>query len=351
LSRNDWTNDLIESLQKGLITRQMLDARQRQKLMQQLTDEQRSALPMLNSATAGALASELRSKFAECDATHGDRERGQRVFQRVCATCHQLQGIGHSVGPSLANLSNRSADALLTAILDPNRAVEAAYLSYAMATTQGLRHSGIIANESSAAVTLLAPDAVRQTVLRNEIEEFVATGKSLMPEGLGSDLTPQEMSDLLAFLGTTTEQPKFFPGNEPQLAPTRNDGSIRLFAVHAQIYGPTLVFEAKNNNLGYWQSVEDRAVWRVHPHQAGRFDVRLDYACADDTAGNSYALIAGDQVLTGITQGTGSWDQFRGQSLGVVELPEGESTIMFRAAGPIAGFLFDLRTVYLYPAD
>ena len=37
----------------------------------------------------------------------GDRDRGPAVFKKVCAVCHQLQGVGHAIGPNLVAMCNR----------------------------------------------------------------------------------------------------------------------------------------------------------------------------------------------------------------------------------------------------
>ena len=38
------------------------------------------------------------------------------------------------------------------------------------------------------------------TILRGDIDEFVSSNKSLMPEGLEKDLSHQAMADLIAYL-------------------------------------------------------------------------------------------------------------------------------------------------------
>jgi len=60
----------------------------------------------------------------------GDAGRGQKAFAKTCSVCHKLGGVGNDVGPDLASLNDKSTDYLLVAILDPNRAVEARYVSY-----------------------------------------------------------------------------------------------------------------------------------------------------------------------------------------------------------------------------
>ena len=43
-------------------------------------------------------------------------------------------------------------------------------------------------------------EGAEDTVLRANIEAITASGKSLMPEGLEARITPQEMTDLIAFI-------------------------------------------------------------------------------------------------------------------------------------------------------
>src|SRR5262249_24893911 len=38
---------------------------------------------------------------------NGNAANGQAVFERVCAKCHKLGGLGHEVGPDLATIRNR----------------------------------------------------------------------------------------------------------------------------------------------------------------------------------------------------------------------------------------------------
>ena len=73
----------------------------------------------------------------------GDRDKGRDVFAKVCAVCHRLDGVGKVVGPNLAGLNNRAPATYLTAILDPNRAVEAKWMMFVAKTKDGLTSSRI----------------------------------------------------------------------------------------------------------------------------------------------------------------------------------------------------------------
>jgi hypothetical protein len=240
---------------------------------------------------------------------------------------------------------------MLTHVLDPNRAVEAKYLSYTLITKDGRAVTGMLSGETSTSVTLLAQENKQQVVLRSEIDEMASSGKSLMPEGVEKEISPAAMGDLLAFLATLGPPRKQFAGNQPEAVVPFNDGSLRLFATQCEIYGNTLVFEEKYRNLGFWQSENDRAVWTMNVTQPGRYVVTLDYACEDSAAGNSFLIEQGSQRLSGQVSGTGSWDNYRRMKVGELDLPTGMQRLSFRSLGPVRGALIDLRDVKLAPAE
>ena len=134
--------------------------------------------------------------------TQGDPAAGAAVFKKLCASCHRLGKDGVEVGPDLATLNDKSPESLLTAILDPNRAVESKYAAFTVATADGRVLNGLIASESATAVTLRRQEGKDDVLLRSEIEEMAASGQSLMPEGLEKDLTPRDLADLIAYIGS-----------------------------------------------------------------------------------------------------------------------------------------------------
>lgn len=54
--------------------------------------------------------------------------------------------------------------------------------------------------ESATSITLLGPDSAAATLLRAEIKDLRSSNASLMPEGLESTLTPQDMANLIALI-------------------------------------------------------------------------------------------------------------------------------------------------------
>ena len=45
-------------------------------------------------------------------------------------------------------------------------------------------------------------------MLRSNIESLTSSGKSLMPEGLEKELTPQQLADVIAFVRTIVPEKK-----------------------------------------------------------------------------------------------------------------------------------------------
>ena len=129
-------------------------------------------------------------------------DRGAKVFERECASCHRVGGEGATVGPNLETIRHHTPQQVLANILDPNREVTPAYLEYSVSLQDGRVANGLIATETPTSLTLKRPNDVQETILREAIAELNSTGVSLMPEGLEKKITPDEMRDLLRWLLT-----------------------------------------------------------------------------------------------------------------------------------------------------
>ena len=168
-----------------------------------------------------------------------------------------------------------------------------------------------------------------------------------MPEGLERDLSPGDLADLIAYLNTP-QVPKSLPGNRPEVVRASPDGAIRLKASNASAYGDTLIFEPETANLGYWQSANDRARWTLTVDRPGTYTLSLEWACAEDSAGNLYQIRVGDSVVRRVVGSTGAdWATYRSIFVEEVRLKAGENRLDVRPAGPIRGALFDLRGLTL----
>ncbi|MCE9531347.1 MAG: c-type cytochrome [Planctomycetes bacterium] len=130
-----------------------------------------------------------------------DLIRGKMLFAKNCAVCHRLENVGQEVGANLmAALRTKTKEALLIDILDPSREVDTRYVTYRATTLNGQTFTGILAVETPSSITLRRAEKAEDTILRNQIDEIVATTKSLMPEEFEKQLMKQDVADLIAYL-------------------------------------------------------------------------------------------------------------------------------------------------------
>ncbi len=104
------------------------------------------------------------------------------------------------MGPDLSGVGSRPKETVLVDLFDPSRQVAGEYVGFTLLTTEGQVFSGLLVAETATSVTLRRAEGAQDAVLRSQIEELRATGKSLMPEGLEDSLTEADVADLLAFL-------------------------------------------------------------------------------------------------------------------------------------------------------
>ncbi|WP_406699828.1 PVC-type heme-binding CxxCH protein [Singulisphaera sp. Ch08] len=348
LSRDVWTKTLLFSLEDTCLPPAEIGPTHRRRLLSHRDAAIKARAEAVFSRETST-RQEVIAAYQTATTLPGNVASGAVLFKKVCATCHRVGQEGAEVGPDLAALTDKSPGALLVAILDPNRALEAKYANFTVQTTDGRVLTGLIASETATAVTLRRQEGKEDVLLRAEIDEIAASGQSLMPEGLEKDLKPQEVADLLAFLGTTGPPPKQVEGNRPERVTSGPDGTVALRAETAELYGDTLTFEAKHKNLGYWGRPSDRAAWQFVTERPGRYRVWIDWACDDGSAGNSLLLELGTQRIEHPVTGTGDWDTYRLADIGEVTLAPGIHRLELHSAGPVKGALFDLRSVELRP--
>ena len=358
MQRSGWSQCLLNEIQSGHIDPQEFSSRQKNEFLRhpdqsvaQLAAKTFQPVPVSNM---GKLVNDYLKKM-NAHKTSANIARGKKLFEKHCSQCHLLDSVGKSIGPDLRALKDRSEKTILQAIIRPNLAVEDKYRSYIVALDDGRELVGMIQSESSNQIKLATADGRLMELFRKNVERMKSTGKSLMPEGLAQEISPAQMLDLVSFVIESIDQAgplqkiKSFPGNKPAIVTADAAQKILMLATTCEIFGPSLVFENKYKNLGFWGSPDDLARWNVNVPQAGKYDVWIDYACPDNTAGNVFEFSMAGQKLTDKTQGTGSWDNYKRIKLGTLAFEEGNAIATIRSIAPQNNFLMDLKGIELVP--
>lgn len=136
----------------------------------------------------------------------GDAAAGERIFFHQegprCYVCHRVGGRGGNIGPDLTTIGSAlTTEKLVDSILTPSREIAPQFTNWLIATRDGKVHSGVIVEEGPHSTVTLADNQGKLTVIpRTQIDERRPQPGSIMPDNLTTLLTPQDWTDLLAFL-------------------------------------------------------------------------------------------------------------------------------------------------------
>jgi len=191
---------LLQAIDKGAIPANQIPFPRRANLLRSGDTQVKELARKIFGNIAASPRKDVIAKYQRALSIKGDAERGRKIFETACATCHRAGDIGKDVGPNLATIRQWNPEQALINILDPNREVAPNFLGYTIETKEGRTLDGIIASENAASVTLKRADGITDTTLRRDIAHISGSGLSLMPEGLESAITVEQMADLLSFL-------------------------------------------------------------------------------------------------------------------------------------------------------
>jgi putative heme-binding domain-containing protein len=143
---------------------------------------------------------------AELERLKGNPDAGQELFlstKLACFGCHRAVGRGGTVGPDLSRIGTiRSRAELLESIIYPGATVTPEYRTVVVATHDGRVATGLVVRDGPEAITLRTTDLSEIRIPREGVEAINPSTGSLMPDGLETIMTRQELRDLLEFLIT-----------------------------------------------------------------------------------------------------------------------------------------------------
>lgn len=200
LSRPEWVDQFLDSIEAGQVARSDIDPSRVQLLKQHPQKEIAQRVEKIFTGTRLSTRTEVVQRYQPALKKVGDVTRGKLVFKKNCSACHRLESVGNAIGADLEGVRQRGLAAVMLNILDPNREVKPRYLTYIVETTEGRILTGMIASETANSLTIRRVDGTTVSVLRVEIEDLRSTGLSFMPEGLEKMIDAEAMADLLSYL-------------------------------------------------------------------------------------------------------------------------------------------------------
>lgn len=133
----------------------------------------------------------------------GNPEKGKMIFQSTCLVCHKVGNEGQDIAPALDGSANRDDEALLTAILNPDAAVEGGYELFRVIKKDNSTLEGYLYQRADNGITIAVMGGNKIFIPETEIKRTQALGgRSFMPRGLIDQYTEEQVADLLAYIRT-----------------------------------------------------------------------------------------------------------------------------------------------------
>jgi putative heme-binding domain-containing protein len=204
MQREPWARKLLDAVLAGKLPHGVLNANHLRKI---LDSNDREALWAVEKAF-GRVREERNPEREKVVAEMGRflRENpgnpvaGRRVFKTLCAQCHTIYGEGGNVGPDITANGRASFDQLLSNVFDPSLVIGPQYQVTTVVTRDGRNLTGLVTEDSEQRIVVRMAGEGEEAVPRNNVKYTRVSKLSMMPEGIETLLSRQDLADLFAFL-------------------------------------------------------------------------------------------------------------------------------------------------------
>jgi len=164
-----------------------------------------------------------------------DPALGRALYQKTCAQCHVLFGVGGKVGPDITGSNRADLNYLLENIFDPSAVIPKEYAATFLVLADGRSLTGIVKEQTEKTLTIVTATETL-TLQKSDIETLKPSDVSMMPEDQLKPFSEQEVRSLIAYLQSPTQVPMlatadnakdFFNGKDL----TGWDGDPKLWSV------------------------------------------------------------------------------------------------------------------------
>ncbi|MFO1093153.1 MAG: PVC-type heme-binding CxxCH protein [Planctomycetaceae bacterium] len=203
-SRTVWSRALLAAVDAGKINASLIPL-DTVRLMTLHPDADLAAAigrhwPDLRGASSADMQSMLGRVHDILAVGRGDPYKGKVLYRASCGKCHLLYGDGGRIGPDLTSYQRKDQQRILLNVINPSAEIREGFEAYNVLTTDGRVLSGFLFDQDKDLVVLRGVDGQNVSIPRTDIDEMSRAPKSLMPEGLLSTLSDQDIRDLFAYL-------------------------------------------------------------------------------------------------------------------------------------------------------
>jgi len=133
----------------------------------------------------------------------GNADAGRALFfgSAGCSQCHMVRGEGGFIAANLTTYAqNRSGNAVLQAITEPDSPLGTASRVVNVTTNSGEKVRGVLRNEDEFNLAIQSEDGRYHFFSRSDLAEINYSDHSLMPSDYDTRLTTKELDDIVSFL-------------------------------------------------------------------------------------------------------------------------------------------------------
>ncbi len=198
---------LKQLFEKDLLSHKVFDMSSAEKVLQS-DKEDPIGITLLNQVKnqreedKKAFEAKLEHVMAIAEKGGGNAKEGEGLFQ-TCLLCHSLGDKGFDYAPALDGSALRENEALLTAILDPDAALEGSYAIFRVTKTDGSNIEGYLIKRDDKGTSIGFMGGAKVFIQANEIKsQGFLGGRSFMVKGLIDGYSDKQVADLLAYIRT-----------------------------------------------------------------------------------------------------------------------------------------------------
>jgi putative heme-binding domain-containing protein len=155
----------------------------------------------LNNAIEIPVAASVIPTYEETIALKSIASKGHAVYLSNCAVCHKINNEGYDFGPALSEIGSKyGKDGMFKSIVYPSDGISFGYETTSIKLNDGSEISGIISSKTKLEIEIKMPGGITQKIKTSNIKSLDQLKTSYMPSDLYSQMTKQELADLLAYL-------------------------------------------------------------------------------------------------------------------------------------------------------